>query len=240
MGNAVFSGDSIASLDPREVKTDVLSFLERTEWEEGETVLAVEWADTDDSPSTQLWIPPYGGGAPRLDGVYEQILKGEEKIFVGSRPSTLPPRVNRALVEASMAMALVFQRLGYVGRCSFDFIVTGDLEADFDIKMTECNGRWGGTSTPMSLVDRLIKGARPDYIAQDFVHQDLEGAHFTDVLVATEEHHYNPATGEGRFVFYNVGPLEGRGKLDVVSLGATPEDAMEGVEVVLPRLLGLD
>ena len=240
MGNTVFNGDSVASLDPRDVKRDVLEFLESTEWEEGETVLAVEWADTDDSPSTQLWIPPNGNGAPRLDGVYEQILKGEERIFVGSRPSTLPGRVDRALVEASMAMALVFQRLGYVGRCSFDFIVTGDVEADFDIKMTECNGRWGGTSTPMSLVDRLIKGNRPDYIAQDYVHPDLEGAAFTEILAATREHHFDPATGEGRFIFYNVGPLDGRGKFDVISLGETPDDAMEGVEVVLPRLLGLN
>jgi hypothetical protein len=240
MGNTVFNGESVASLDPTDVKRDVLEFLESTEWQEGEPVLAVEWADTDDSPSTQLWIPPHGDGAPRLDGVYEQILKGEERIFVGSRPSTLPARVDRALVEASMAMALVFQRLGYVGRCSFDFIVTGDLEADFDIKMTECNGRWGGTSTPMSLVDRLIKGERPDYVAQDYVHPELEGAAFSDVLDATRDELFDPSTGDGRFVFYNVGPLESRGKLDVISLGETPEEALEGVEAILPDLLGLE
>jgi predicted RNase H-like HicB family nuclease len=239
MGNTVFNGETIASLEEAAVKTDVLEFLENTEWEEGEPVLAVEWADTEHSPSTQLWLPPHGNGAPRLDGVYEQILKGEERIFVGSRPSTLPAPVDRALVEASMAMALVFQRLGYVGRCSFDFIVTGELDGDFDIKMTECNGRWGGTSTPMSLVDRLIKGERPDYIAQDFVHPDLEGAAFTEILDATRDHLFDPATGEGRFAFYNVGPLESRGKLDVISLGETPDEALEGVEEVLPSLLGL-
>jgi hypothetical protein len=239
MGNIVFESARIRRAEPVEVDQMVRDFLEKTEWDEGERVLVVEWADTDESPSTQMWIPPADHGPVRLDGIYQQLLEGPERIFVGSRPSTLPEPVDRALAEASFMMGTVFQHLGYVGRCSFDFIVVGDMEGDFDIRMTECNGRWGGTSTPMHLVDRLVDGPRPDYIAQDWVHPELVGANFTDILEAVGDELFDPRTGEGRFVFYNLGPLAEKGKLDVVSFGDTPAQAKEGVERVLPELLGL-
>lgn len=239
MGNIVFEGAMIRRASAIEVDRQVRDFLTHTEWEEGEDVLAVEWADTDESPSTQLWIPSLDEGPVRLDGVYQQILSGPERVFVGSRPSTLPDALNRALAEASFLVATVFQELGYVGRCSFDFIVVGDPEGDFDIRMTECNGRWGGTSTPMHLVDRLLDGPRPDYVAQDYVHPELVGASLQHVLESVGDELYDPETGEGRFIFYNCGPLAKRGKLDVVSLGETPEDAMRGVQRRLPELLGL-
>lgn len=244
MGNIVFEGPMVRQAAPSAVLAEVERFLGKTEWEPGEEVLVVEWADNDHSPSTQLWIPPRTVGQPVLQGVYQQLLDGPERVFVGSRPSTLPEPVNAALADASMQMAACFQELGYVGRCSFDFIVTGDAEGDFGVRMTECNGRWGGTSTPMHLVDRLTAQAdphapRPHYIAQDYVHPDLVGRPFGDILDAVGDALYEPRTGQGRFVFYNAGPLAKKGKIDVISLGATPDEAMEGVEVVLPRLLGL-
>lgn len=240
MGNMVFESAMIRRAAPVEVDRQVREFLATTEWEDGETVLVVEWADSDESPSTQMWIPPAGRGQQvRLDGVYQQLLSGPERVFVGSRPSTLPDAVNERLAEASFIMATVFQELGYVGRCSFDFIVVGDPQGDFDIRMTECNGRWGGTSTPMHLVDRLCPGERPAYVAQDYVHPELVGASLTHVLEACGDALYDPDSGQGRFVFYNCGPLATKGKLDVVSIGASPEQAEEGVRRVLPELLGL-
>lgn len=239
MGNIVFESPMIRRAEPLEIDRQVRQFLTTTEWEEGEAVLVVEWAETDESPSTQMWIPPADVGEVRLDGVYQQILSGPERVFVGSRPSTLPDKVNRELAEASFVMATVFQELGYVGRCSFDFIVVGDPEGDCDIRMTECNGRWGGTSTPMHLVDRLVDGERPPYIAQDYVHPELVGVGLAHILEAVGDELFDPETGEGRFVFYNCGPLAKKGKLDVISFGQTPADAQEGVQQVLPELLGL-
>jgi hypothetical protein len=89
MGNAVFASCDVQS--ERGAAHAVEAFLRRTEWPEGEEVLAVAWLDTDLSPSTQLWIPPIGRGEPRLEGIYEQILKGEEKVFVGSRTKSSAP-----------------------------------------------------------------------------------------------------------------------------------------------------
>ena len=106
-------------------------------------------------------------------------------------------------------------------------------------KFTECNGRWGGTSTPMHLVERLMPGRRPPYRAQDFMHRDLVGATFPQILERVGDALYDPTTGRGRYIFYNVGPLVRHGKLDVIALGATADEAEESLHTDFPRRLGL-
>ena len=239
MGNAVYRAEEVRGRAHAELEADVRRFLDRTEWDGREEVLSVAWEETDLSPSTQLWIPAPGDGLPRVDGVYEQLLEGPEKVFLGSRPSTLPDRVNETLAHASVKVAIALQSMGYVGRCSFDLLVLGDPDGDFEARFTECNGRWGGTSTPMHLVDRLVGHPRPVYRAQDFVHEGLRGAALDDVLAAVGDELFDPRTGRGRYIFYNVGPMARSGKLDVIALGASPEDADEALVVGLPRCLGL-
>lgn len=240
MGNLVMDARELRAHTEPELEALVESFLERTEWCGTEEVLVVEWRQTDLSPSTQLWIPPKGQGLPRLDGVYEQLLEGPEKSFLGSRPSTLPAALNHAMGQASIQVCTVLQELGYMGRCSFDFIVTGDVEGDFHAQITESNGRWGGTSTPMRLVDRLTgsPSRRPSYVATDtYLPEERLGMEFPELLELLDEHLFDAATGEGRFVLYNVGPLKRRGKFDIISLGSSPEDARAGLEELLPSLL---
>lgn len=239
MGNLVLDSEQVLEAGLDGVLRRVQRFLGRTDWPGGEEVLVVEWVTATHSPSTQTWIPPAGQGVPYVDGIYEQLLESEEQIFVGSRPSRLPDHVQRRLGRASVAVGCVLQELGYVGRCSFDFLVAGEPDEDWSTRMIECNGRWGGTSTPMHFVDRLVGGERPPYVAMDFVHPDLVGVGFPDVLEATGQELYDPATGKGRFAFYNPGPLAETGKFDVVSIGETVGEAKRGVEEVLPELLGL-
>ena len=239
MGNAVFNAESLRGKEIATIEEEVRAFLERTEWEGDESVLAVVWEETDLSPSTQLWIPPLEVGPPRLDGIYEQILRGERRVFIGSRPSTLSPAVNSALAAASLRVAAGLQELGYVGRCSFDLLVLGNPEGDFELRFTECNGRWGGTSTPMALLDRLVPGRRPPYRAQDVVDDGLVGATFLEVLDRVGDQAFDAATGKGRFIFYNTGPLAKFGKVDVIALGASQPEAEEAMQEELPRLLGL-
>lgn len=241
MGNVVFAAAELRDAPEAELRATVDEFLTRTRWCEGEDVLVVEWRETDISPSTQLWVPPLGEGPPILDGVYEQLLDGPEKVFLGSAPSTLPEPVNRALLDASLQVCAALQRMGYVGRCSFDFIVTGDLDGDFHAQFTECNGRWGGTSTPMHLVDRLVpyNGKRPAYVATDyFLPDSAQGMDFSDLTEALKPDLYSPKTDDGRFILYNVGPLDEYGKFDVISLGDDPDDAQRGLDEILPERLG--
>ena len=89
------------------------------------------------------------------------------------------------------------------------------------------------------LFDRLVGGPRPPYRAQDFVHPELVGASLSEVLQRVEAELFDPTTGAGIFVFYNVGPLERFGKLDVVAFGRSQEEADAAVGERLPRLLGL-
>ena len=241
MGNQVFASTALRDRPAEEVEQLVARFLARTEWVTGEVVLAVAWEAASASPSTQWWIPPDGARPPRLDGIYEQILEGDRKVFVGSRPSTLPRAVDDALARASRRVAEALQALGYVGRCSFDHLLLGDLDGDFVVRFTECNGRWGGTSTPMHLVDRLVtrsRGSRPAYRAQYVTASRLAGARFADLLQLVGDDAFDPVRGTGRFVFYNVGPLAAFGKLDVIALGDTQDAAERAMTESLPRLLG--
>jgi len=239
LGNAVYDAESLRRLDFPGVLGEVDAFLRRTEWAGDEEVLVVAWEGTECSPSSQLWIPPLELGAPRVEGVYEQLLEGDNRVFLGSRPSTLPEAVNRQIATASLAVGEALQSLGYVGRCSFDFILLGDPGDEFRIKFTECNGRWGGTSTPMHLVDRVVAGPRPPYRAQDFMHEDLVGVEFRELLERLDGAVYDPATGDGSYILYNVGPLTNTGKFDVVAIGSTPSEAERLIGEDLPRRLGL-
>lgn len=236
MGNAVFAAKEVRA--KQDASRAVAEFLDRTEWPGGEEVLAVAWLETELSPSTQLWIPPLGAGPPRLEGIYEQILEGEQKVFVGSRPSGLPQRVNEALGSSAILVASALQELGYVGRCSFDHLVSGDPQGEFEVLLTECNGRWGGTSTPMSLLDRILKGPRPPYRAQDVIFPELVGAKLPDLLELVGELLFCARSKQGRFIFYNLGPLAKHGKFDVISIGANQVDAERGLLELLPERLG--
>lgn len=238
-GNLVLDAAAVRAGTPEATNGAVRAFLDRTDWQAPEPIIAVAWEDAAASPSTQWWIPAPAEGPPRLDGIYEQILEGERRLFVGSRPSMLPDSVNQVLAAASGKVAGALQALGYVGRCSFDHLVIGDPEEDFTVLFTECNGRWGGTSTPMHLVDRVVSGPRPPYRAQDFVHDGLLSASFRDVLERVGDEAFDAGRQTGRYIFYNVGPLPGCGKFDVIALGATQADAEHAMQDGLPRLLGL-
>jgi len=92
----------------------------------------------------------------------------------------------------------------------------------------------------MTFVDRLMAGRpRPPYRAQDFIHSGLVGANFGDLVEQVGSEAYDVQSGTGRFIFYNTGPLETHGKLDVIAMGETQEEAEEALEEALPRTLGL-
>ncbi|MDP7034821.1 MAG: hypothetical protein QF752_10060 [Planctomycetota bacterium] len=240
MGNQVYSSNAPEMANLEGTRNIVESFLQRTQWPGDEEVLVVAWEETDLSPSTQVWIPADPTVPPRLDGIYEQILHGPEKVFLGSIPSRLSESIHTRLTWASIQVAAALQQIGYVGRCSFDFLVVGDpQDENCRLLFTECNGRWGGTSIPMRLLDRLIQGVRPPYISRDIQHPGLIGCTFENLLELLGPKLFDPKTGEGRFILYNVGPLEKDGKFDVISLGRSTEDALEGFNRILPEALGI-
>jgi hypothetical protein len=57
-----------------------------------------------------------------------------------------------------MRLASTLQFLGYFGRCSFDTLLVGQTLDSAVPHWIECNGRWGGVSIPMTIVNRLTRG----------------------------------------------------------------------------------
>jgi hypothetical protein len=233
MGNALIPSQEVLSRHSSgSLEAWVDEVLTEKQWDGHESILAVAWLESTASPSTQLWIPPLGYGKPRLEGIYEQLLEGDTGIFQGSFPSQLSHVIEHTLTDMSLALTLGLQHLGYVGRCSFDFIIHESTPY-----LVECNGRWGGTSIPMHLVNRLFPEGRPAYRARDVVVPELIGRSFSDLEAALDKDLFTPATGHGRYLLYNVGCLNSSGKFDVVALGEDLDAATYALEVDLPLRL---
>ncbi|HSG94906.1 MAG TPA: hypothetical protein VLA28_05265, partial [Afifellaceae bacterium] len=94
-----------------------------------------------------------------VEGIFEQIVEGPTGEFAGAVPASPPENLTARLARDAFKLALVFQRLGYFGRCSFDGIIKGPSIDDGDVHWIECNGRWGGVSLPMTLANRLFGAA---------------------------------------------------------------------------------
>ena len=153
-------------------------------WDGHSPLCIVRWYnDVLSSPSSHLWIPPRGQGNPVVEGIFEQLLDGEPKVFCGSRPALLPDRLRVELTKKSFLLGLFLQELGYVGRCSFDTIIHGPTQEKAELKFVECNGRWGGTSLPMTFYKRILGDQNClNYLARDYVNEKLKGCNFQDLL----------------------------------------------------------
>ena len=216
-GNLILDVRRVARMSRGAVREAVCLFLGEAAWDGREAVCVVRWhRDVRFSPSVQVWIPPRG--EPVVDGVFFQRLTGATRVFAGSMPMTPSCRFYRQLADGSFVLAGVLQRLGFVGRCSFDAVVC----ADSRLKFVECNGRWGGTSLPMALMKRLFpQGAM--YAAGDVHAPELAGARFPALLERCRADLYDARTGRGRCVLYNAGALKARGKYSAISISRVPE-----------------
>ncbi len=233
LGTGIFASEEIGRMSDSQLPSFVEAWLEEMEWTPQSLPISVErWEDAVCSPSVQLWIPPLGQGAIVNEGVYQQTFyPGQAHVYMGSRPSRLPASVESRLGEACLRLARVFQGMGYAGRCSFDSILCGSEPESARIAITECNGRWGGTSTPMSMMNRLFGDyRRQPYVASDFVDRRLEGVAFPDFVAALDDVLWSRGGGEGWAIVYNVGCLADYGKLDVVALGGSLDQAEERLE----------
>ena len=159
-GNVVLDSADLRVMSATEVCNRLRQELAYLGWPPPFPVVVEVWDyNVLTSPSVQLWIPE-PGRPPVVEGIYEQVLEGAEKTFAGATEATLPKALDQAMATGGMQLALLFQALGYYGRCSFDAIAYGPDLARAKLHWIECNGRWGGVSVPMSLIDRLA--GRPD------------------------------------------------------------------------------
>ncbi len=110
------------------------------------------------TPSVQIWIPSKDEGLPVVEGLFAQIVMGEAGEFVGATKARMSSEWCDRLAYQATCLAILFQELGYFGRCSFDAVLAGDEYDNANLHWIECNGRWGGVSIPMTFSNRLGAG----------------------------------------------------------------------------------
>lgn len=231
-GNVLLHGSDFVGRSLQEIHRELQILTEALGWR-GETHLLVSaWTEgVLAAPSVQLWIPPLGVGDPVVEGLFEQRLEGQR--FTGSRRAQLPRVLAQEIAVRSALLGLTFQHLGYVGRCSFDLVLASDR-----IEFIEANGRWGGTSTPMTLMNRLLGRwwDRP-YVAQTLAVPGLERVGLAALLDVLHDKLFDAATARGDLVLFNPATVEARGHLSVIALGEDLDRASELVATEVRRRL---
>jgi hypothetical protein len=164
-GNLRLSCDRFRNRSLSEVHQALQEEFRNLVWDGKSELLIGEWEpQVLGAPSAQLWIPP-GQGPPVVEGLFEQVFGDDRGMFLGARPAELAPDLAREIVDRSWLLARLFQQVGYVGRCSFDLLVVPGAGGQPRLEFLECNGRWGGASMPMSLMNRIFG----DWTRQPFV-----------------------------------------------------------------------
>lgn len=191
------------------------------------------------SPSVQLWIPLAEEGPPVIEGIYEQFLTGKAGRFAGAVPAALPDDWDFRLSRDSLMLGHVLQALGYYGRCSFDTIISGKSLETASLYWVECNGRWGGVSVPMTLLNSLFAPDKtPAYI---IAHRSgLAPSHrpFSSGLDILKDLLWHPGDNSGIIFLAPIGFEEGN-TLIFLSLATKTSDAVDQAENVFRRLAAI-
>jgi len=239
IGNLVVETETVRDLPLGRVRRALKDQLRGWCWEPGDRLLVGTWeSNVLEAPSTQTWIPPERDGLPIVEGLFLQAVEGPSGTFVGNRPAALPDALSSLLVERSWLLARTLQRLGYVGRCSFDLLLVGDDLSTCRAEFIECNGRWGGTSTPMTLCNRLLGDwTRRPYAMRTCKAPGLSRRTFADLLAHFDADLFDARTGSGDLVFYSPGRMRARDGIDVIAFGDTWQQANDRAAVEVPARL---
>jgi hypothetical protein len=237
-GNLVLESDELkrASLSALRIRLERL--LQRIGWRGEFPLLVTAWEHPIiASPSVQLWIPARGAGDIAVEGIFDQTVVGTARVFSGAAQTALPGRWQILLAQEAAQLGCLFQELGYFGRCSFDAILVGDHLASAELHWIECNGRWGGTSIPMTLVNRLVG----DWRRRPFIvigRSDLQGPPrpLADFLRQMEGELFRPPWGNSGVVVVSPSRIEDGSGFELAVLGDTQAAARQLAETISLRL----
>ncbi|MGI9493507.1 MAG: hypothetical protein ACR2QF_14005, partial [Geminicoccaceae bacterium] len=225
-GNFVFEAAALLAASAGQVRNEVMETLDRLGWQRRFPVQVTAWErPVLRSPSAQLWIPETTDD-PVVEGVFEQRLTSRIARFSGAEPSALPESWAQRLANEAGRLAFFMQRLGYVGRCSFDAIILGEDLDQADLHWIECNGRWGGVSIPMTLMNRLTGDwSKRPFIVIDVTRKDQQAEPFSRFMTRMKAELYGVDGRENGAIVLSPTRIEnGSGHL-VAIVGNTIEEA---------------
>jgi len=212
-------------------------FLEKFLLMEGIVEAFIE-GDEKVSPSVQCRINPLGD--VDIISTHEQVLGGESnQMFMGAHfPADAAYRTEIAAKSRSIANEL--KKEGVLGRFSIDFISVkeGDAWKHYAI---EINLRKGGTTHPFLMLQFLTNGTYDEstgefttpnnqqlfYYASDNLQRNAyKGLAPQDLIDIAMFHglHFDGAAQKG-VMFHMIGALSRYGKMGIVCIGASPEEA---------------
>ncbi|MDH3659875.1 MAG: hypothetical protein OEU92_07585, partial [Alphaproteobacteria bacterium] len=226
-GNFVFESAQLLSMSARQLMNEVMATLDRSGWQRRFPVQVTAWERPIlASPSVQLWIPETITDDPVVEGVFEQRLTGRIARFSGAEPSALPELWTRRLAGEAGRLAFFLQQLGYVGRCSFDAIILGEDLEHAELHWIECNGRWGGVSIPMTLINRLTGDwTKRPFVVIDITSKEQQAEPFSDFVTRMNAELYGVGGRENGVIVLSPTRIEtGSGHL-VAIVGKTIEEA---------------
>jgi hypothetical protein len=225
-GNFVVDSEVVRRLPSlRAVDLELRRLLRHLGWDHPFPMLVSVWEESVIvTPSVQLWIPLRGRGEPIVEGVFEQRVTPEVGKFVGCAPSSLSQDLTERLASEAAMLGALFQELGYFGRCSLDSILVGDDLSSAEVHWIECNGRWGGTSIPMTLANRLVGDwTRRPFVVIGNVRGEAAST-LKEIREAASSAIFDRARGTG-VVFLSPAPAETGTGIDIMAVGASLKDA---------------
>jgi PGM1 C-terminal domain len=212
-------------------------FLEKFVLMEGIVEAFIE-GDIKTSPSVQCRINPRG--EVDIISTHDQVLTGDTgQIFVGAHfPADEAYR--NAIANMGKSIATILKNEGVLGRFSIDFISVKENDC-WKHYAIEINLRKGGTTHPFLMLQFLTNGNYNEtsgifetangqqlyYYASDNVQSNAyKGLTPQDLIDIAMFHglHFDGATQKG-VMFHMIGALSQFGKMGMVCIGASPEEA---------------
>ena len=197
-------------------------------------------ADEVRSPSVQLRITP--AGELRIISTHDQALGGESgQVYLGCAfPASDEYRA--MITERAHFVGEVLRDHGVIGRFAIDFLVFRDPGQEWRCSAIEINLRMGGTTFPFIALDfltggslagsgdyRTRTGAAKFYFATDVLtSSSYRGLLPQDFLEIVIHHglHFSPSTETG-VLFHMIGALSQYGKIGVICIGNSPQEAAD-------------
>jgi hypothetical protein len=190
------------------------------------------------SPSVQCRINP--SGEIDIISTHDQLLSGEDaQVFVGAHfPAA--DCYSKTISDLGKIISMQLKKEGVLGRFSIDFISVKEND-EWTHYAIEINLRKGGTTHPFLMLQFLTDGYydeangifkthddRPRYyFASDNVQSDFyKGLTPQDLINIAMYHglHFDGAAQKG-VMFHMIGALSQFGKMGMVCIGASPEEA---------------